>query len=233
LNTLTSLAAAIALASICASASAQTFTLDYDDPVSGTFTSLPQGWPETQPLPTRTFDGTLSGSISYTLSNNLYVLTAEGFTIAGASGVQAFENEPFPFSNGNGGPDFCDGAGHCIDVQGPPGAPTDATVNIANNANGLLGQLNISASGVSASYLSGSLELPCTAQFFMVSGQGAPVHTGPTIPVCTLTATSASAGTWTVASADAPEIDPGTAGSALTLLAGFAAMFRSHRQGVH
>ena len=39
-----------------------------------------------------------------------------------ASGTQFFENEPFPFSFGNGGPDFCDGVGHCIDVQGPAGA---------------------------------------------------------------------------------------------------------------
>jgi hypothetical protein len=225
-----SLAAAIALASISASAYAQTVTLDYSDQVSGTFTSLPQGWPDFQPLPTSTFDGSLSGSITYTLSNNIYVLTAEGFNITGASGTQFFDNEPFPFSYGSGGPNFCDGAGHCIDVQGPPGAPTGATVNTSNYAFSPDGQLIISASGVSASYLSGSLNLPCTAQFFSVDGGNTFVHTGPNIPVCTLTAASSSPGTWTIASTNAPEIDPGMAGSALTLLAGCVAMMRARKR---
>ena len=232
MKTSTSLAAAIALATISASAYAQTVTLDYQDQVSGTFTTLPQGWPEFQPLPTSTFNGSLSGSITYTLSNNLYVLTAEGFDITGASGTQSFFNGPLPFSYGSGGPNFCDGLGHCIDVQGPPAAPTGATLNTSNYENSVLGQLSISASGVSASYESGGLELPCTAQFFSENGGSTFVHTGPSIPVCTLTAASSSPGTWTIASTNAPEIDPGLAGSALTLLAGCLAILRGRTRAL-
>jgi hypothetical protein len=225
-----SLATVIAIASLSASADAQTVTLDYQNQVGGTFTSLPQGWTSTQPLPTSTFEGSLSGSLTYTLFDSTYSLTAEGFSITGASGTQFFDNEPFPFSSGNGGPDFCDGVGHCINVQGPPLAPTGATVNTANNAYSVFGQLNISASGVSANYMGGTLELPCTSQFYSVNGGGASVHTGPSIPVCTLAAVSSAPGTWTVASANAPEIDPGMAGAGLTLLAGIAAIVRGRRR---
>jgi hypothetical protein len=235
LKILTSLAAAIALASIWASAAAQTYTLDYNDQVSGTFTNLPPGWtstqPYTQPLPTSAFQGSLSGSLTYTLSNGTYILTAEGFNVTGASGTQYFQDDPYPLSYGNGGPNFCDLLGHCIDVQGPAGAPTGATVNIANTAyNGGPTQLNISASGVSASYEWGGPNGTCVNQFVPSTTAPTMVYNGPGIPVCSLTATSASPGTWTVAGANAPEIDPGMAGSALTLLAGCVAMMRARRR---
>ena len=89
LKILTSFAAAIALAAISASAYAQTFTLDYNDQVTGTFTSLH-----------------LSGSLTYTLANGVYILTAEGFNVTGASGTQYFQDEPSPLSYGNGGAGF-------------------------------------------------------------------------------------------------------------------------------
>ncbi len=230
----TRLAAAAALTWISASAYAQTFTLDYVNQVSGTFTNLPPGWtstqPLSQPLPTSTFDGSLSGSVTYTLSNGIYILTAEEFNVTGASGTQYFQDEPSPLSYGNGGPDFCDGLGHCIDVQGPVGDPIGATVNIANTAyNGGPTQLNISASGASVSYEWGGTNGTCTSQFVPSTTGPTMVYNGPGIPVCTLAATSSSPGTWTVASANAPEIDPGMAGSGLTLLAGCVAMMRGRR----
>jgi hypothetical protein len=231
----TTLAAAAALASITASAYAQTVTLDYIDPISGTFTTLPAGWtspePLAQPLPTTAFDGSLSGSVTYTLSNGVYVLTADAFNVTGATVPQGFGSGASTFSYGNGGPDFCDGVGSCIDVQGPAGAPTGATVNLTSNEyHGSDSLLNISASGVSASYELGGTLGPCVDRF--VPSQTGPtmVYNGPTIAVCTITATSSDPGTWTVASADAPEIDPGTAGSALTLLAGCVAMMRGRKR---
>lgn len=231
----TGLAATIALASISASAYAQTVTLDYIDQVSGTFTSLPSGWTSTeplaQPLPTSTFDGSLSGSLTYTLSNGVYVLTADGFNVTGASGPQGFGSGPSTFSYGSGGPNFCAGVGSCIDVEGPAGAPTGATVNLAFNPyNGSVTQLNISASGVSASYELGGTLGPCVDRFVPSPTAPTMVYNGPSIAVCTLTATSSSPGTWTVASANAPEIDPGMAASALTLLAGCVAMMRGRKR---
>jgi hypothetical protein len=232
------LAAAIALASISTSANSQSVTLDYNDQVSASITSLPSGLtslePLAQPLPTTTFDGSLSGSLTYTVSNGVYVLTAEGFNVTGASGTQSLDLVgvgPDPFSYGSPAPDFCDGPGSCIDVQGPAGAPTGATVNLASDPyNGAVTQLIIGASGASAYYELGGVNGLCVDRFVPSQTGPALVYNGPSIAVCTLTASSSSPGTWTVASATAPEIDPGMAGSALTLLAGCVAMMRGRRR---
>ncbi len=47
---------------------------------------------------------------------------------------------------------------------------------------------------------------------------------------CGLSLSNLTPGTWTVTSTEAPEIDPATAGSAFTLLAGIAALVRSRRR---
>jgi hypothetical protein len=47
---------------------------------------------------------------------------------------------------------------------------------------------------------------------------------------CGLTLSNSTQGTWTVTSAAAPEVDPANAGSALTLLAGLAAIMRARRR---
>jgi hypothetical protein len=48
--------------------------------------------------------------------------------------------------------------------------------------------------------------------------------------LCGLTLSDTTPGKWTVTGTAAPEIDPATAGSALTLLAGFAAMMRGRKR---
>jgi hypothetical protein len=246
----TSLAAAIALASISAGAFAQTVTLDYqNDLVSGTYTSLPSGTATSNPitvsLPEASFTGSLSGALTYSVAYspsagfNIYTLAAEQFTLTGANGTQlVFEDGPSPLSFFGPLPNsadigFFDSAGDSTYVQTLNGNPTGATVNIQDNAyHGSPTQLNIGASGVSASYEWATLNGTCNNQFEPANSSGGAsyVYNGSGIPVCSLTATSSSPGTWTVATANAPEIDPGMAGSALTLLAGFAAMMRGRRR---
>jgi hypothetical protein len=84
---------------------------------------------------------------------------------------------------------------------------------------------------VSLSWVWSSSNGQCGNQFVPENMPGGGfIYNGAGISVCSLTATSSSPGSWTVAGASAPEIDPATAGSALTLLAGFAAMMRGRRR---
>jgi hypothetical protein len=242
----TSAAAAIALASISASAYAQTFTLDYQNNlVSGTYTSLPPGTTTTNPftvsLPEASFTGSLTGYLTYTATTSSsgfhgYTLDGEAFTLSGANGTQVgFINGPMPLSYfGPTAPGVIGFYDDSIDgstvVQTQDGNPTGATVSIQNTTyHASPTQLSIGANGVSASYELATVNGGCTNQFEPAFSPGGAsyVYNGPGISVCSLTATSSSAGTWTVASTNAPEIDPGMAGSALTLLAGCVAMMRS------
>jgi hypothetical protein len=231
----TSWAAAIVLTSISASAFAQTITLDYQNNlVSGTYTSLPPGLTSTleygQTFPEAAFTGSLSGFITYSTSGG--IADAE-FTLAGANGTQlVFIDAPSPLTDyGNGG--ICDSFGNCTNVQSSNGSPVSATVNIAdvNGRGGAISQLNTTPGGVSLSWEWSSSNGGCGNQFLPENMPGGDfIYNGAGIPVCSLTATSSSPGSWTVAGVSAPEIDPATAGSALTLLAGFAAMMRGRRR---
>jgi hypothetical protein len=223
------------LASISAGAFAQTVTLDYqNDLVSGTYTSLPPGMTSTlefvQTFPEAAFTGSLSGSISYSASDG--VADAE-FLLTGANGTQLpFIDAPSPLINFGSGL-ICDSIGNCTNVQSSNGSPVSATVNIedVNGREGAISKLNITPGSVSLSWVWSSSNGQCGNQFVPENMPGGGfIYNGAGISVCSLTATSSSPGSWTVAGASAPEIDPATAGSALTLLARFAAMMRGRRR---
>jgi hypothetical protein len=229
---------------------AQTVTLDYqNNQVSGTYTYLPTGMTATNapdvPLPEASFSGSLTGSITYTAvyypSNGFqnYIIDNAQFTLTGANGTPVtFEDLPqlgyFGNNTGPGQLDFFDvNNGGSLIVQTVDGVPDGATVDFRNYTyNASNSQLDIGASGVSASYLwQGGFGGECVNQLEPAHDPGGGfVYSGPEVPICTLTATSSSPGTWTAMTAIAPEIDPATAGSALTLLAGLAATVRARRR---
>ena len=146
----------------------------------------------------------ISGSLA---AHNLQLLTAD---VIGSHYILDFAR---PFV-GQGGPDFCSLAG-CIDLTTKNGQITGATIAISGSGPDVTSNTaNIGPAGDSFSYAFGDLGSMCG------NGSGE----------CFLTAANETPGTWTVATTSAPEIDPGSAASGLTLLLGTLAVLRSKRK---
>lgn len=225
-----SVALAVTLAIVPLSSFAQSFTMDYvNNDVSGTYTYLPQGWTDPLALPSATFNGTLTGTLDYDMSNGQYLLTSEAFTLTGANGSQlAFYDAPAPLSNFPSG-QACDSLGHCIDLQSINGVPTSVTVDIGNSRpSSPQTQLSI-ASNLSATYQWAGSNGTCANQFTYQGGN--PSYNGTGVAVCNLNATSDSAGIWTdpPGSLAAPEIDPSETVTAIMLLLGTLLIVRSKK----
>jgi hypothetical protein len=130
------------------------------------------------------------------------------------------------FYSGN---DACANAMNTICVITQNGVITGAGVGLVNNAyHSSPTQLSIGPLGDSASYLFGTTLGSCE-NYQRVFDTGG-TYTGDTISPCSVQASSSVAGTWTVSTTNAPEMDPGFAGSAFTLLAGCLAILRGRRR---
>jgi hypothetical protein len=234
-NKLSALMALSMLAGLCMPWAAQAddiVTLTYQGmPLTGTYSSAVSGLPTADPFVTSLFTGSMMGSVvlradpdalagydllTYNFSYN-FSLDGSG----DASGVDiGFDSAPTPVMIYAGN---CIGSGNCIGIYSSNGVITGADIDLRDNfrpvspVEGVIGPNGDSASFVDAG---------CS---FGVATSPRPTYTGPTC-VSYLTAANSTAGMWSVSSTATPEIDPGTAGTALTLLAGFAAIMRGRRR---
>lgn len=221
------------LASLCAPFAANAddiVTLTYQSaPLTGTYTSAVSGLLTADPYVTAPLIGTITGSVVFDetelASSGAIGAESYSFTLTGsgsANGINiGFDSSPTPALIIIGG--NCSGSATFICVNSSNGVITGASVGLLDNffpTDPV--QVSIGPQGDSASLVSGA----CT---FGVETSTGPTYTGRTC-ISYLTASNSTAGKWTVTSTAAPEIDPGTAGSALTLLAGFAAMVRGRRR---
>lgn len=237
MNKLSGFVAVSTLAGLCASFAAHAddiVTLSYQSaPLVGNYSTLPTGLPNTSPLPGASFIGTISGTVMFdatTLAQAGFVTSfTDTFQLTGSGGVDVgFDSGLQPtmlsFTNLS-----CANSSGSICVTSDGGVITGATVGLVDSVyHGSPSQLSIGAQGDSAFYLFASTQGTCGN----IASEGPPgaTYTGPTISPCSVVAASSTPGTWTVASTSAPEIDPGSAASALTLLAGFAALMRGRRR---
>ena len=145
----------------------------------------------------------ISGSLA---AHNLQLLSAD---VIGGPYILEFAHPLV----GQGGPDFCSLAG-CIDLTTKNGQITGATIAISGSGFASFNTANIGPAGDSFYYAFGDPGSTC------MNGSGE----------CILTAANKTPGTWTVATTSAPEIDPTSAASGLTLLLGTLAVLRSKRK---
>jgi hypothetical protein len=194
-------------------------------PVTGTYTSAVSGLPTADPYLTSPFMGTITGSVVFDETQlaayHEIATTSYNFTLTGSGSASSinigFVSAPTPALVVQGG--NCSGSFEFICVNSSSGVITGASVGLLDNFFPVDPvQVSIGAQGDSASFVSGA----CS---FGAAISPGPTYTGQTC-ISYLTASNSTAGKWTVTSTAAPEIDPASSGSALTLLAGFAAMMR-------
>lgn len=236
-------------------ANAQITTLEYQgDVISGTSTYLPNGTTCTQgpdgtcgsvTLPTSPFVGSFTASIVIegTVSANNLTLVSDSFSFNGANfmggsgtsfSLALLTGLPFISSGGTGFNSF----GGSINLTTSNGTITGAVVDINGGAGGGGRSDNelydIGPGGDSFIYgytqgTNGGCENIITDGGESTSnGLGTVTYTGGTINPCSLSGSNTTAGTWIV-STPAPEIDPASAASGLTLLLGSAFVLRSRR----
>jgi hypothetical protein len=217
------------LAGLCAPLAAHAddiVTLAYQSAVlTGTYTYLPTGLTSAAPsLPSASFSGTIAGSVVFDeteiLENHFVGPISYSFTLSGVGASVSFASTaPALVFFGN-----CAGSENCIGLTADDGVVTGATVGLLQNSyHAPESQLSIGLNGDSASFVNGDAVGTC--MLYEVE-----TYTGPTVSPCRLNASSSTAGTWTVSNAYAPEIDPASAGSGLTLLAGSLAMMRGRKR---
>ncbi|HEY4340136.1 MAG TPA: hypothetical protein VGM97_09345 [Steroidobacteraceae bacterium] len=234
------LVAAIALAGICSPWGANAddiVTLDYQSaPLTGSYTYLPSGmtWNTFDPpLPSAPFTGFISGTVvfdetSLNVGGLIGPIFAD-FELAGTgtNAVDLYSTAPPLIYNG---PCSYSRGADCIGLSSDNGAITGATVGFDGDAyHGTITTLSIQPSGDSASFLLASTQGTCQ-NLVNETSPGVYTYTGAPISPCSVQASSSMAGTWTVKTTSAPEIDPGAAGSGLTLLAGCLALLRGRRR---
>jgi hypothetical protein len=232
MHKLSAFATVSVLAGLCAPWAANAddiVTLTYQGvPMTGTYESAVSGLPTADPFVTSPFTGTVTGSVVFDetlLAGGPVGPSSYSFTLTGSGSATGIDISfisapatPLVFEDTN-----CYLGGNCISVSTTNGVITGANVGLLNNLFSAepvqlsIGPQGDTASFVSTSCASGAAESP------------GPIYTGPT---CTsfLTAANSTAGTWTVASTAAPEIDPAAAASALTLLAGWVAIVRGRKR---
>jgi hypothetical protein len=220
---------------------AQITTLDYQGYLMyGSSTYLPTNFvqPINTPivtLPTTgasgefTADLTLSGSLS---ANNL-VLTSYDVNFAGKSGNESFSVGPIvpgpapliPLLSVS-----CINADACYQLTSANGAITGATLFFSNTTYHSSPEFaTIGTSGDSFSYTYATSNGGCE-NLVPHGPPGNPYYAGPTINPCGLGVSNSKAGVWTVSTQKAPEIDPASAVSGLTLLLGGVAVLRGRRK---
>jgi hypothetical protein len=238
MNKLSGLVAVSLVVGLCAPFAANAddiVTLSYQSaPLIGSYSSLPTGLSNTAALPTSSFTGTITGSLVFDETTNpptqSIVPISDSFQLMGSGGTDiGFFSGPAPllvsYNNLS-----CANGSNVICVTTADGAITGATVGLVDSAyRGTPSQLSIGPQGDMASYLY-STTLQGTCGNIASEGPPGATYTGSTISPCSVQAASSTPGTWTVTTTSAPEIDPGTAASALTLLAGFAALVRGRRR---
>lgn len=213
-------------------ASAQTTVLQYQgDIMTGTSTSLSAG--QSSPtLPTNPFIGYLTASVTLSGPLGPTSLTLESWQVnlEGSNGIDlSFMGAPEPVLvncclSGSG---FV--GNNEIGITTDDGAVTGATMGISvdpyhgNNA-----YISIGPSGDFFSYSYGTTQGAC--ENLVPDYPGAPPYSGGTINPCSVQASNTLRGKWTVTAA--PEIDPGFAGSALTLLLGTLVVLQGRRRAV-
>jgi hypothetical protein len=213
-------------------------TLNYQSTVlTGDYSYLPTGISNSGPIPSAPFTGILTGSVLFdetTLALNGvagpisydFELTGSGVTDVEFGSTAPTFITYAAFYSGN---DACANAMNTICVITQNGVITGAGVGLINNAyHSSPTQLSIGPLGDSASYLFGTTLGGCES-YQRVFDTGS-TYTGDTISPCYVQASDAAAGTWTVSTTNAPEMDPGFAGSGLTLLAGCLAVLRGRRR---
>jgi hypothetical protein len=216
-------------------ASAQETTLDFQGGMTGTSTFLPTGL--TAPangdipnLPTAPVVGAFSGSIVVdgSISAHNLSLVDFDFIFTGSNGtpfsVDAGPGQ-FAFFSG-GGVKFTSPTGE-IDLTTSNGAITGASVFLSDSfSHGPTETLSLGAGGGSFTWEFGSTDGNCNNLKPQFAGG---VYTGNTINPCNLQV-SGSSGTWLVTTTAAPEIDPASAATGLTLLLGGLAVLRGRRR---
>jgi hypothetical protein len=207
---------------------AQVTTLDYQGSVmTGSSDYLPTGFTDTNgtigpTLPSMPFVGSFDATITLdgSLSANDLTLTSLNVDVNGISLSAGPVAGPSPFGIGG----FVAGQGQ-VDLTTSNGEITGAIINISSNPHrGPVEQLTIGPTGDFFSYFYSSSAGICET---LVPINGTP-YAGPTINPCDVSASSSAAGRWTVT--QAPEIDPASAASGLTLLLGGLAMLRGRRR---
>jgi hypothetical protein len=218
------------LAGLCAPLAAEAdeiVTLTYQSaPLTGTYTTIVSGLPISDPFISGAFTGTVSGSVIYdqTLFSQAgyFAPISYNFTLTGSGGVNfGFVSAPGPCID-------------CIAIISSNGVITGAQVDLVNNATSEIFTppmisftvLTIGPQGDSASVSGRNCSNDQEYYEILFASPTYPGSTG----VCSVQASSSMAGTWTETSTAAPEIDPATAGSALTLLVGLAAIMRGRRR---
>jgi hypothetical protein len=226
-------------------ATAQVTTLNFQGGEFGGLASyLPTGFVGPQDgsdpnFPTSDFTGQLIASITLDGSVKAHDLSlvSYSFGVSGYDYVDGVKTSasvglttgPAPYINVSSQTDFCDLLGDCIDITtSKHGRITGAVINISgSNYNSSADTISINSGGAS---IFNEYEQNGTCQNQLPYGvpAGTP-YTGPTINPCILSGSTQHGG-WKVTTARAPEIDPASATSGLTLLLGGLAVLRGRRK---
>ncbi len=210
----------MALASFSSLAAAQEYVLTYTGQLTGSESSILTGATAPTLVP---FSEAFSGFLN--LNGPVGNLTLDG-----SAGLAADTAAPY-FPNG---PDSFfssvphSGLASTIDIvtQGASILGADVDIN-----NGPMSMITLSANGAASDFevLGSNVLGDCESQLGAIthSAPGTVANPGPAIP-CSFNA-STTTGTWTVTSTAAPEIDPASGFSALTLLLGAVAVIRGRR----
>ncbi|HEY4339171.1 MAG TPA: hypothetical protein VGM97_04435 [Steroidobacteraceae bacterium] len=213
--------ALIALASFSSIATAQDYVLTYTGQMIGTEDSILTGGTAPTPVPySAMFSGflNLSGPVDNLTLDTQSGLATEVFPPFMPNGPDAWLTAGAnPFSNAS-----------VLDIVTQGGSIIGANLSVDPNS---MNSLSISANGAASEFrVFGSNILgTCVQQLNSITGSNSGIvpNPGPAIP-CDLTASTIN-GTWTVKTTAAPEIDPTSALSALTLLMGILALVRGRR----
>jgi hypothetical protein len=198
----------------------------------GTSTSLPTGLQNNAPLPVAPFQGMITGSVVFDATqlgqDSVTGAISYSFLLSGAGGTSVgfYSTVPVIIALGCGGGTNCIGL---TPTTGRDGAYTGATVDLLGDAyHAPESQVVIGPTGDYATYSLAGTSDYCPSQ--VDQGNPGGTYSGRTINPCSLKASSSTAGTWVVSSTQAPEIDPGMAGSGMTLLAGCLAILRGRKR---
>jgi hypothetical protein len=231
---------ALSLASLPLTANAdELVTLSYQSALlTGSYSYLPTGLSDSALLPSSPFTGTLSGSVLFdetTLAlNGVVSPISYDLELMGSGGLDIGFGSTAPIFLFDVTSEFeaasCAGSSNNICVITQNGVITAASVGLVSNFyHSPPTQLSIGPQGDSAFYQFATTMGTC--ENYQLTFDTGSTYTGNTISPCVVQASSATAGKWTVSSTNAPEIDPGFAGSGLTLLAGCLAILRGRRRG--
>ena len=211
--------ALIALVSFSSLATAQDFILTYTGELTGTESTILTGATDPTPIPfSEAFSGflALSGPV-----DNLTLDTSSG--LASGSAAPWFNSGPDAFFSS--GPLF---QVTTIGIVTQGGSIVGANVSINDSPTSTL---TISADGAASEFAQFGSRIvgDCESQLGAITNStpGTVANPGPAIP-CSFNG-STTTGTWKVTSTSAPEIDPASSLSALTLLMGVLAVMRGRR----